>query len=592
MSVFREDEVTRFYIHSLDGEWSGEGRYEAPCPFCLSHGKNETGRLVVILNQDSFFHGYFRCDSRCVPGGFPHWFATLANIPYEKVPGYDPDMESPQTHNFPIANLNDEVRAYRERIPEHLLDDFSELGITDADLAEIKVGFNGRYITWPYVQQDGNCYSMRCVHPDKKDDYFWHGDEQFFTEPFQIFNIQEIDRCIGGTLFLCEGEENLLILKHLGYPAIAIPHASGFETLDVERFQYIHTLFLLTPNSVESQSFARDFAARAGFKVRLLSWPSESARNYDLAELARETKGKPGRDVAGMVRNSITFSPFPSPEWVYATCLTKISQKKESEYERLKSGFPLLDNTLGGIYGINILGGAPKVGKSAFTVQLASQLALNGVPVIYYDFENGAQQLYQRMLSRMGRIEVKDLPANIDDNNAGAVGEEILQQFKTLLDSLRVVNDRKLDPELMRRHIDFIRHERRSKYTVVVVDSLHKLPFKNVTERRTGIDAWLREFESIRDEMQVSFLVISELSRGEALAYGDEPHLGIFKGSGDIEYSADNAMVLHEQSATTQDPQERRMTLTVVASREHRPGPVASYRLDYPYWGFVEEPLG
>jgi hypothetical protein len=26
-----------------------------------------------------------------------------------------------------------------------------------------------------------------------------------------------------------------------------------------------------------------------------------------------------------------------------------------------------------------------------------------------------------------------------------------------------------------------------------------------------------------------------------------------------------------------------------VASREHSPGRVAGYRLDYPYWGFIEQ---
>ncbi len=589
MTELREDDVTRFYTNSLTGEFSGEDRYEAPCPFCLAYGKNEQGRLIVILKQKSFFHGYFSCTSRCVAGGFPHWFATLANLPYENVPGYDPDMESTSSYTFPISNINDEVRAYKDRLPDNLLKEFSEQGITEDDLAEVKVGFNGRYLTWPYFQQDGNCYAMRCVHPDRKEDYFWHGDEQFFEKQFQVFNIQEIDRCIGGTLFLCEGEENMLILKHLGYPAIALPHASGLEGLAIERFHHIQTLFLLTANNVESNSFARDFAARAGFKVRLLNWPSDCARNYHLTDLARETKGKPGKEVGRMVRDSITFSPFPSPEQVYSSCLGKLSQKKESDYGKLKSGFSLLDKTLDGIHGINILGGAPKVGKSAFAVQAASQLALNGVPVIYYDFENGAQQLYQRILSRISRIEVKDLPENISDTRGGSMQGDTLQKFRSLLDSLRVVNDRKLDPELMRRHIDFIRHERRSKYTVVVVDSLHKLPFKNVTERRTGIDAWLREFESIRDEMQVSFLVISELSRGAALAYGDEPHLGIFKGSGDIEYSADNAMVLHELFSSSREPHKRKMTLTVVASREHRPGPVANYRLDYPYWGFIEE---
>ena len=87
--------------------------------------------------------------------------------------------------------------------------------------------------------------------------------------------------------------------------------------------------------------------------------------------------------------------------------------------------------------------------------------------------------------------------------------------------------------------------------------------------------------------------MISELSRGGGGTYADEPHLGIFKGSGDIEYSADNAMVLSPSPAVLANenglPKSQRLWL--FASREHSPGPVADYRVEYPYWGFSEQPV-
>jgi replicative DNA helicase len=124
----------------------------------------------------------------------------------------------------------------------------------------------------------------------------------------------------------------------------------------------------------------------------------------------------------------------------------------------------------------------------------------------------------------------------------------------------------------------------------VVVDSLHKLPFKNLSERRTGIDEWLRHLEAIRDEQNVSFLVVSELSRDEGGHYSEKPDLGSFKESGDIEYSADNAMILSPDWDPF-DPlskEERKGTLWLVASRENSPGKIAEYLLDYPFWGFKE----
>ena len=378
------------------------------------------------------------------------------------------------------------------------------------------------------------------------------------------------------------------MLKQMGYPGIAVPHHQAFDAITPELLHQVKTVFVLIRNSAEGMSAAREMASRIGFKVRILRWPSKAARNFGICDLARQ-EGKGVRQVFGqMIRNSTAFSPFASPEREYLQFIQRLKDKGGAAYEGLRTGFPLFDSALDGVHGINIIGGAPKVGKSAFAIQLASQMAQAGVPVLYYDFENGRQQVYQRILSRLSRLEVKRLTSTNLDPDEHEAYQSALARLRRMLDNFRVINDRKVKPELMRRHVDFLRHETRKDYVVVVIDSLHKLPFKDLSERRTGIDAWLRELESIRDEMQVSFLVISELSRGAEKAYSETPHLGVFKGSGDIEYSADNAMVLFNE---TSGGSNRSCVLHIVASREYSPGAVARYRLDYPYWGFVEEPL-
>ena len=184
----------------------------------------------------------------------------------------------------------------------------------------------------------------------------------------------------------------------------------------------------------------------------------------------------------------------------------------------IQTGFGKLDTHTDGLRGINILGGPPKAGKSCFFMQVSSEVARRNVPVIYYDFENGRQKVYSRTLVRLSNVSEKKMrngalkPDEAEQLKKGHVA------FRNLLSYFRVVNDRQLSPDTMRRHIDFIKHETGQDDLLVVVDSLHKLPFKDLTERRTGIDSWLRQFEAIRDENQVCFLVISELSRGKEAA--------------------------------------------------------------------------
>ena len=583
--------VYNFYSAHLENPVLEKTILTADCPFCAEKGLNGARRLVVFINKDGFFHGYFRCLNRCVPGGFPLWFASLAKKDPAAVRGFDPDREPFMSqHEFPAHTLNHEVKRFHDNLKEGASSRFKEAGVGQPVLQEMLVGYNGRYIVYPYFQEDGNCYSARCVFPDRPEDSFWHGDESVFDGKLQIYNVQDIARCENGALVICEGEDDLLALRQLGFPGIGVPDSQVFEDIDTERFAYLRTIFISTINSAESEMRARALASRIGYKVRLIKWPTGQARNYSLWQLAKDKGREFGATVNSMALKSRAFSPFATPKRENDRFFNQLESQKSEAYSTLNSGFELLDQSIGGIHGINVFGGAPKVGKSCFLIQIGTEMALRGIPVLYYDFENGRQKLYQRTMIRLSGIR-NNLLVSGKLNNAERQSYNVAcRSFQKMLKWFRVINDRKVTPEIMRRHIDFIRHETQSEYTVVVIDSLHKLPFKDFSERRTGIDAWLRQLESIRDDMQVSFLVISELSRGDKGSYRETPHMGVFKGSGDIEYSADNALVIFPDWDQQEDLEgkARSNNLWLVASREHSPGLVASYKLEYPYWGFSE----
>lgn len=586
--------VVQLFQQNLSGACLENQYLRADCPFCRENGFDPAARLLVYLNRNGFFFGYFRCLNRCVPGGFPLWFAKLAGLNPSVIPGFDPDREFfLKNIDYPANNLNREVDLHAESMTDNLRTRFQQAGVGQDVLSELHIGFNGRYLVYPYFQEDGNCYAARCVFPDRPEDSFWHGNEDFFGEQHRIFNVQDIGHCENGSLFLCVGEDSLLVLKQLGYPAVAVPDLQTLEVLDPAQFAFIRTLFLVTSNSAEADVSTRILASRIGYKVHPFRWPAGLPKDFTLWQLARE-KGEGFRAaVSSLIKSARAFSPFATPQREYEHFQEQLSMESGTSYGALQSGFPLLDEALDGIHGINIIGGAPKTGKSTFLIQVATEMALRRVPVLYYDFENGRQKIYQRTLCRLSRLSAEKIRQGSLSEGEQLRYREASRNLKEMLHFFRVINDRQVSPEVMRRHIDFIRHETNSDYTVVVIDSLHKLPFKDFSERRTGIDAWLRQMESIRDELRVSFLVVSELSRGDGKSYSETPHLGVFKGSGDIEYSADNAMVLYPDwdPLSSVREQQQKNKLWLVASREHSPGLVAEYGVDYPYWGFVEKPV-
>lgn len=587
------DEIKEFYLEHVPGAEVDKGLLKGPCPLCGSGPDRHQGTLVAYLDPGSLFQGYFRCLSRCRPGGFPPYFARCMGIDPHKVPGYDSDREAfVRDVAFPTKNLGPELKKFQTLMGEGQYDYFSGMGISRPVVDEMGIAYNGRYLIYPYFQEDGNCYAARCVLPERKEDFFWHGDEHFFSEAFQVFNVQDIGRCEDGALFVTDQEDNLLVLKELGYPGVAVPAAALLEGLNPDMFAFVRHIFLVMSNTPEAMLAERTFASRLGFKARILRWPANAGRGYDFGHLARD-RGKALRGaVSSMIRESKAFSPLPSPEKEHGHFIRMLEAAKGKALAGLPTGFKKMDQALQGLRGINVLGGQPKAGKSCFFMQVSSEMARRGTPVIYYDFENGRQKIYTRILCRIGRVSEDQ----IRDQDPGAGAIDRLKRSETeirgLLHYLRVVTDRKLSPDIMRSQIRFLQHETRKDHALLVVDSLHKLPFKNLTERRAGIDEWLRHMEAIRDEQNVAFLVISELSRGEGGHYSESPDLGAFKESGDIEYSADNAMVLvpHWDPLRHTGTEERRSTLWLVASRESSPGRIADYVLDYPYWGFKEEP--
>jgi replicative DNA helicase len=586
------EQIKQFYLENLEAAAFEGTQLRSPCPFCAPAEGAAPGTLVVDLDTESFFYGYFRCLSRCKPGGFPLHFAKLRGINVSSAPGYDPDRTGyVRSIVFPAKNLNNDVKKYHAMLTKNQLDFFASFGVSMPTLQELQIGFNGRYLIYPYVLENGNCYASRCILPANEADNFWAGDEAFYGTEFQVFNAGEIDRCENGALLITDGERNLLTLKELGYPAIAVPDLPALEALDPDRLAHLRHVLIVLNNSPEAQSAARTLATKLGFKVRILRWPPDKKRDYSLLHLYEENPEGFAVEIERMVRTSKSFSPFSSPEREHREFIEVLDKNIGREVLGVPTGFELMDNAMNGIRGINILGGQPKAGKSCFFMQVSTEAARRGMPVIYYDFENGREKIYMRTLCRLSRLSEEELRKHDLPPEASERLSRAKEDMKSLFNYFRVVTDRKLSPDVMRRQIDFIKHETRLDQCLVIIDSLHKLPFKNLSERRTGIDEWLRIMESIRDEQKVSFLVISELSRAGEGGYNRMPDLGSFKESGDIEYSADNAIIL-QPNWDLLDPLSTRVRengLWLVASRESSPGKVADYVLDFPYWGFVEK---
>jgi len=245
----------------------------------------------------------------------------------------------------------------------------------------------------------------------------------------------------------------------------------------------------------------------------------------------------------------------------------------------LKS-LPVLAATLNGIREIIVLAAKAKTGKSTLALQIASDVHGQGVPVLYFDFENGPLNLMARELSRKMQLSFEEIYSPTKDQATYAEGGILrLRENK----HFSIITDRKLTIEKIRGFVGQVKRATGREDVLIVIDSLQKLPMENLRERRAAVDFWLRGFEELKsDDPGLTIILISELSRE-----GGKP-----KESGDIEYTGHFLLELQtnrseEEMNEMGDDGIRKLFINSARDVQVPGGPLR-LEADFRYWTFRE----
>lgn len=252
------------------------------------------------------------------------------------------------------------------------------------------------------------------------------------------------------------------------------------------------------------------------------------------------------------------------------------------EVEVISTGFPSLDSVLkgGGLSkGLYLFGAPPATGKSAFCLQIADHIASMGHKVLYYSLEMSAAELKTRTLARLTKVLSMDRDGDPDKNiiplSLSQVEKVIRYGQKAEHPALFKSYDRiksnlygeyfdksKPTAEVIEAQIDKFAAMFADSKPVVVIDYLQLIRLENpkqdsdVLQRLSDISTLLKRLSNL-----CPILVISSVNR----ASYKEVSLGSFKGSGDLEFSANFAAVLTVTDEA--DTRERELSLCVVKSR-------------------------
>ena len=209
-----------------------------------------------------------------------------------------------------------------------------------------------------------------------------------------------------------------------------------------------------------------------------------------------------------------------------------------------KTGFPLLDAAIGGLYpGLYIVAATTGLGKTTIIHQIADQLAAAGNHVLYFSLEMSRLELVSKSLSRtMAKLD-KSQAASSLAIRLGRGGDLMPLAIKEYAEA--VGNRLSIIEGNFNRNVPYIAEyvqsyiEKTGERPVVFVDYLQIMQPPADMQRsqlRENIDLNITELKRLSRAFNIPVCVVSSISR----TYYLQPiSLESLKESGGLEYSAD-----------------------------------------------------
>jgi len=235
----------------------------------------------------------------------------------------------------------------------------------------------------------------------------------------------------------------------------------------------------------------------------------------------------------------------------------------------------------GGLHGgeLFILAARPAMGKTALALNIAQHVATHHAarkPVAVFSLEMSAESLLTRMICAGARVDQQKFRAgylNADERRRlhHAAGELI--EAPIFLDDTPGTN-------IMDIHAKLRRLRNEHGLGLVVIDYLQLMSSRGRSENRTQeISAMSRGLKLLSKELDVPFLVLSQLSRAPEQRPGDHrPQLSDLRESGSIEQDADLVAFIFREEVYKPDQEHLRGQAELLLSKQ-RNGPTGRVNL-------------
>lgn len=344
---------------------------------------------------------------------------------------------------------------------------------------------------------------------------------------------------------------------------------------------YLTELTNFVPTAAHVEQYA-DIVAQKSMRRRLIQTSHEiSGLGFDesksLKELIEEAETRLFQVSQQHVKQTIV-----SIEDILAESFERLDElhKDKKSIRGVPTGFRDMDNILAGLQrsDLFILAARPSMGKTAFVLNLAHNVAVNAKePVLLFSLEMSKEQLVDRLLSMESGVDAWALrTGNLSDNDFEKLGEAM----GTLSEAPIFIDDTPgLTVSDMRTKARREAHQR--KLGLVVVDYLQLMSggsrFGGEGNRVQEISEISRGLKGIARELNVPLIALSQLSRSVESRSPQIPQLSDLRESGSIEQDADIVAFIYREDYY--NPETDRKNITDILIKKHRNGPLGNVEL-------------
>lgn len=219
----------------------------------------------------------------------------------------------------------------------------------------------------------------------------------------------------------------------------------------------------------------------------------------------------------------------------------------------ISSGFSKYDELTSGFHGSDliILAARPAMGKTAFALNLALNVAKSGKHVLVYSLEMGNEQLFDRLLSIESKIKlsaIKDGTLKDSDYTDLGNGMGRLAELPLYISDSSSVNI--LEIKAVARRL-----KAEGKLDFMMIDYLQLInpTAGSKKSREQEISEISRSLKIIAKELNIPIVTLSQLSRSVEQRTDKRPILSDLRESGAIEQDADMVMFLYREKYYNKD---------------------------------------